>query len=208
MGHRANTRGDTVNIRAGKTRWLTVGAIVVVVVGIAVLLFIRNGSSNSPQTPVSTPTASYPTTPPANTPYQTAPPSPTPPTAENLEEYIPTEFDGYTWDAGDEDPTAMESGAVSASSGTFQSDDEALTANLAEWGSEEEAAAFAQQRGEEENPGQTPLVDGDINSGAGHYWYYAIDDQTGMIYWYFGTFTGQLRGDPYSVQEFFLAFPR
>ena len=43
---------------------------------------------------------------------------------------------------------------------------------------------------------------------AGHYWYYVVDDDTGLIYWYFGRFSGRMTGDAYSVQEFFLGFPR
>ncbi|NLI85410.1 MAG: hypothetical protein GX440_08485 [Propionibacterium sp.] len=196
-----------MNRRSKRSRWLIIGAAAVVI-AIAVLLFVGYSSGNSPQAPSSTASSNDSTSSSTYSPYTPASASPTPPTATDLQGYIPAEFDGYTWDPSDDDPTAMEAGAVTASSGTFQSDDQALLANLAEWSSVEEAAAFAQQRGEDENPGQTPLVDGDINSGAGHYWYYALDDQTGMIYWYFGTFTGQLRGDPQSVQEFFLGFPR
>lgn len=191
----------------GRRRWLIIGAALVVVIGAVVLLLARNSNSRPP-TSTATATVTYPTTPPPNTPHTTASASPTPPTATDLDSYVPDSFAGYAWDFDAEDQTALEAGAISASTGTFQSSDETIPANFAEWNSEEEAAAFAQQRGVDENPEQTPLVDGDINSGAGHYWYYAIDDSTGMIYWFFGRFSGQMTGDPYSVQQFFLAFPR
>ena len=196
--------------KAKKTRWLVVALAAVVICGIVAFLFVRNGNGNTPSTPASASTDISSGKPWSGTPFTPASASPTPPTASDLEGYIPNEFDGYTWENSADDPSALEAGATNASSGTFQSNDEALNANLAQWATEEEAAAYAQQLGADENPGSSPLVDGDINSGAGHYWYYPLDDsdQQAVVYWYFGTFTGKLVGDPYSVQEFFLAFPR
>ncbi len=172
---------------AGRKRFVIIGAILIVVIGIVVLLLVRNGSSSSPAPSV---TASYPTTPPPNTPHTTTSASPTPPTATDLDSYVPESFAGYTWEATAEDPVAIEAGAIDATTGAFQSSDE------------------TKQRGIDENPGQTPLVDDSISAGAGHYWYYVVDDDTGLIYWYFGRFSGRMTGDAYSVQEFFLGFPR
>ena len=190
---------------AGRKRFVISGAILIVVIGIVVLLLVRNGSSSSPAPSV---TASYPTTPPPNTPHTTTSASPTPPTATDLDSYVPESFAGYTWEATAEDPVAIEAGAIDATTGAFQSSDETILSSFAEWNTAEEAAAFAQQRGIDENPGQTPLVDDSISAGAGHYWYYVVDDDTGLIYWYFGRFSGRMTGDAYSVQEFFLGFPR
>lgn len=191
-----------------RKKWIIIVVVVAAILGIVTYLVATRDRATQSPAPTPAPTASYPTTPPPSTSYRTTEASPTPPSATDLPGYIPAEAGGYQWEPAEEDANALEAGAVDAITGVFKSTNETLLAGLAEWPSAEDAAAWAEQRGRDSHPSQEPLTQDDINDGAGHYWYYALDDDSGAIYWQFGTFTGELTGDPYSVQEFFLSFPR
>ena len=124
------------------------------------------------------------------------------------------DIDDYSWEANDSGIEALDAemsdGVVDVSSGEFVSDDDSLAATFAQWGTPEEAEAYVDALRSDEL-GIGPLVDGDIDSGAGHFWYYARNDgdqEIGVVYWYSGTITGKLSGDPREVQQFFLRFPK
>ena len=163
-------------------------------------------SSTSTASARQTPTRNYPTTPPPSAPTGT-PPAPMPPTATSLAEFVPASVYQYEWQAAGDDAAALEAGAVAAVAGTFDADDQAVTARMAQWPTPADATSFALAKAMDDFGDSPPLAEGAIRSGAGHYWYYERDG-VGTLYWYLGSFSAEFSGQPLDVQEFFVNFPK
>lgn len=151
----------------------------------------------------------YPSNPPPSGPVvePSVSPTPIPPTATTLEEFVPEAVDSFDWSASGEDAEAIAAGARAAEEGTFTTEDDEVTAGMAEWDTPDQAADNARTRAAADFPGQEPLAEGEIRNGAGHFWYYERDG-VGTVYWYHGRFSAEFSGAPYTVQEFFLRFPK
>lgn len=128
-------------------------------------------------------------------------------TAASLEEFVPEETGGYQVDDRAADPEAMDAGATRAERAQYKDADDEVDAAMAEWPTPEAAEAFIRSRSQADFPGVAPLGEGPIASKTGYYWYYEKDG-VGTVYWHQGRFSATFIGEPYEVQNFFLAFPK